>query len=68
MPERARAYLIEISTLSRIIVHSAGLPPGWTETNLTPEIEQRALTKAEHHRVIHLCPNTFETIASYKLQ
>jgi len=68
MPERARAYLIEIATLSRIIVHAAGLPPGWTQTNLLVEEEERALTKAEHHSVIHLCPNTFETIASYKLK
>jgi hypothetical protein len=51
----------------RIIVHPRGLPPGWTESNLSMEGQERARAAAyrygwKRNNVLHLNPETLELI------
>ena len=63
-----RAYQIQIGLDTRIIVHDRGLPPGWQQTNIDRETEERAIQKGQYDCVIHLHPETFDVIASYPLK
>jgi len=63
-----RAYQLDIAHQSRIIVHSKGLPPGWKETNLDRETEERACWKGQYDCVVHLDRDTFEVIGVYKIK
>ena len=67
---KARAYkLADFCGLGpRIIVHPNGLPPSWTENNLTPEEEAKAMTHGEWLRVVHLDPQHFQKIESFELK
>lgn len=64
----------------RIIVHPCGLPPGWTESNLSQEGQDRALKASEliykqlttrfasgSREVLHLNPDTLELIESFPI-
>ena len=64
----ARAYQLQIGQDTRIIVHDRGLPPGWQQTNIDRETEQRAVEKGQYDSVVHLHPETFDVIAQYKLK
>lgn len=63
-----RAYEIQIGQDKRIIVHDRGLPPGWQQTNIDRETEERAIQKGEYDHVVHLNAETFDVIASYPLK
>lgn len=76
-----RAYLHNWSDLGdRIIVHPKGLPPGWTESGLTPEREAEVIAEIERRSqnyahleirrppcVEHLNPENLEPIESFVL-
>ena len=64
----ARAYQLQIGQDTRIIVHDRGLPPGWQQTNIDRETEERAVQKGQYDCVVHLHPETFDVIAQYKLK
>jgi hypothetical protein len=63
-----RAYQLDIAHQSRIIVHSKGLPPGWKETNLDRETEERALEKGREGFVVHLDAETLEVVDRYEIK
>ena len=77
-----RAYLYNWCELGkRIVVHPEGLPPGWTESGLTPEREAEVIAEVErrsqnyahlgHHRppcVEHLNPENLEPIETFPLR
>lgn len=63
-----RAYQLDIAHQSRIIVHSKGLPPGWKETNLDRETEERALEKGRYGFVVHLDAETLEVVDRYEIK
>jgi hypothetical protein len=66
---RSRAYKLDdwCGLGPRIIVHPKGLPPSWTETNITAEEEAMAMEQGRYSRVVHLDPVTFEVIATFEL-
>lgn len=51
----------------RIIVHPNGLPPSWTESNLTDHEEAMAMQHGEWMKVVHLDPQYFQKIESFEL-
>ena len=64
-----RAYLHNWCELGdRIIVHPRGLPPGWTESGLTPEREAEAVKHRIPGHVAHLNPENLELIESFRLR
>ena len=65
----ARAYLLKDWCVlgPRIVVHPLGLPPGWKESGLTIEEEQRAF-KAKLWNLTHLDPTTFERLDTFELK
>ena len=64
----ARAYRHDWCGLGdRVIVHPNGLPPGWKESNLTPEEEAVALRQAEPRFVVHLEVGTGRHLEAFKL-
>lgn len=63
-----RAYLFNFYDQGdRIIVHPRGLPPGWTESGLTPEREAEAVERNISGHVVHLNPENLEPIESFVL-
>ena len=57
----------------RVIVHPKGLPPGWTESNLTQNKQQEAfeVSLAYGHlrgNVLHLNPDTLDLIETFPVQ
>lgn len=77
-----RAYLFTFYNGSdRIIVHPRGLPPGWTESGLTPEREAEVIAEVERRSqnyahfgirrppcVEHLNPENLEPIETFLLR